>query len=137
MQSIVEKLRNEEMRHREKYKDDLLQNLFPKALGYLFSKIDEMSDISGPCLREVRGTLLGFRDALISRDEWQEDSGVTYHFELAEYAAAELESFFYPGRQPRRLNTRDALIFVSFLKARMEELHNIAGEIDDEYASIA
>lgn len=137
LQSVVCKLRNDEMIHREQHKHDLLQDLFPKTLGYLFTKIDEMSDISGPCLREVQERLLRFRDALVSRNEWRKDSGVTYDFELAEYAAGELECFFYPGQQPKRLNARDARIFVTFLKARIEELRAIAKEIDDEYASPA
>jgi hypothetical protein len=79
--------------------------------------------------------LLQFREALEKRGEWRKDSGaVYYYYELAEYAANELENYFNLG-QIRRLNEKDVLIFASFLNNQMEELRKIAKEIDHEYAS--
>jgi hypothetical protein len=122
------------MAHRKKHKGELLQDLFPDTLGYLFSKITEMYDLSGPCLREVKGMLVRFREAIENRGEWRKDSGAVYYYELAEYAADELEHYFYPEKA-RRLNEKDVLVFASFLKNQMEELRGIAKEIDDEYGS--
>jgi hypothetical protein len=134
LQSVVDKLRSDEMAHREKYKGELLQDLFPNTLGYSFSKIIEMSALSGSCLREVKGMLVRFREALEKRGEWRKDSKAVYYYELADYAADELERYFYP-EQARRLNEKDVRVFASFLNYQMEELHSIAKEIDDEYTS--
>jgi hypothetical protein len=75
-----------------------------------------------------------FREALEKRSEWHNDSGAVYYYELADYAAEEMERHFY-SEQARWLNEKDVLIFASFLKNQMEKLRGIAKEIDDEYAS--
>jgi hypothetical protein len=134
LRAAVDKLRSDEMAHRNKHKGEILQDLFPDSLGYLFSKITEISPLSGLHLREVKGVLLQFREALEKRGEWRKDSGAVYYYELAEYAANELENYFNP-KQTRRLNEKDVLIFASFLNNQMEELRKIAKEIDHEYAS--
>jgi hypothetical protein len=134
LQSVVDKLRSDEMAHREVHKAELLRDIFPDTLGYLFTKVTEMSAASGPCLREAKGMLVRFREALERRGEWLKDSGAAYYYELAEYAADELDRYFYP-QEVRRLTERDVLVFASFLQNQMEELRRVAKEIDDEYAS--
>jgi hypothetical protein len=135
LQSVVDKLRSDELAHREKHKDQLLQDIFPDTLGYLFSKITEISPISGPCLQEMKGMLVRFRKALEERGEWGSDSGVAYYYGPAEYAVSELERYFNSADHPSRLNAQDVFIFASFLKTQIEELRGIAKEIDDEYAA--
>lgn len=133
LQSIVEKLRSDEMAHREKHKGELLQNLFPKPLGYMLSKVTEMSEISGPCLQEMTMMLSRFREALEKRNEWISDSEVVYCHKRAEYAAREMQPYFENHRS--RLNSDDIYIFATFLKMQIEYLFELAKELDDEYCS--
>jgi hypothetical protein len=119
LDDIVEKLRSDEMAHREKHQTELLQDIFPDTLGYLFSKIYEGSPLAELNLQEVKRMLARFREALVARDEWRKDSGAAYYVGLAEYPMEELERFFDPVLQSK-LNGRDAYIFASFLQAQLD-----------------
>lgn len=136
MQGIVDNLRNDEMKHRAKHKDEKLQDIFPDTLHYIFQKIFEMSPLSGPCLKDIKARLARFRAALETRNEWREDGGLSYAFNLAVYPADQLEQFF-DARQDSKLNDQDAYIFISFLKAQIDQLREMARQLDEEYAADA
>jgi hypothetical protein len=112
---IVEKLRRDEMAHRAKFKDEKLQDFLPDTLNYIFSKIFEMSSLSGPCLKDINVRLGKFRTALEVRNEWRDDDEIAYSFNLAQYPADELVKFFDAPHESK-LNEKDAHIFISFLK---------------------
>jgi hypothetical protein len=136
LQQIVEKLRSDEMAHREKHKTELLQELFPRTLGYYFGKVYEGAPLAAPHLALIKECLTGFRQALAERGEWRKDSVAAHDMEFAEYSIEELEHFFDPARESK-LNDHDVYIFISFLQAQVEKIRDIAKEIDDEYASVA
>jgi hypothetical protein len=131
---IVEKLRSEEMAHREKYKDDRLEDSFPDTLGYLVSKIMENSPLSAISVKEIKSMVTRFKEALIARGDLVEGGGAAYEIELVEYPLTELECYIDPGCQSH-LNSRDANIFASFVKAQVEQLREMARQIDEDYAS--
>jgi hypothetical protein len=131
---IVGKLRIDEMAHRTKHKTELIQELFPDILGYLISKICENSPVAEVHIREIKRVISRFREALENRGEWIAGSAVACEVELAEYPLGELRSFFSDANQSR-LNERDVYIFATFLKTQVEQLREIAREIDEKYGS--
>ena len=89
----VDKLQIDEMAHRTKHKTELLQELFPDTLGYLISKIYENSPVAELHVREIKGMISRFREALQKRDEWIDGSSITDKVELAEYPLEVLSPF--------------------------------------------
>jgi hypothetical protein len=75
-----------------------------------------------------------FKETLIARGDLIEGGGAAYEIELVEYPIAELECYFDRGRESH-LNSRDANIFASFVKAQVEQLRALAKEIDEDYAT--
>lgn len=75
---VVEKLRADEMAHREKHKADLLRDLFPDTLAYHVSKISEGPPMAGPSIAMIKQVVAQFRDALKARGDWEECGSAAY-----------------------------------------------------------
>ncbi len=142
LQTVVEKLRRDEMAHRENHRETKLQDLFPQTLGYYFQKIYEATrggtafPAGGNHVGLVRECLANFRGALQKRGEWDIHDSVSYHMDLIDYPLAEIEKYF-ANRESAKLNEKDAFIFSSFVESQIEELRQIAKDIDDRYSSEA
>jgi hypothetical protein len=91
---LVEKLRSDEMTHRQKHKDKKLQDIF-SGIGYAFSKIygGTMGDTEFRFVRihvrEIKSCLGCFRVALQKRGEW--GGSVEYFYNLRAYPLQQLD----------------------------------------------
>jgi hypothetical protein len=132
---LVEKLRSDEMAHRQKHNDKKLENMF-SGLGYAFSKIyggttgDTEFFFVGIHVREIKTCLRCFREALEQRGEW--GSAVEDFYKLIEYPLQQLDEYA-EDRGRTKLNDKDAYIFGSFVQSQVEHIKEIAKELDDEY----
>src|SRR5436305_4919223 len=125
---------------------DTLVGLFPPTMGYDFEKLNQGIYESGPektahagmalgALRNVRGVLTRLHEALTKRGhELDPYSGIGYLYEEVRYPIAKLEAFLETkhanGIVP--IDEEAASIFAFFIRAKLEELREIAGEIDAE-----
>lgn len=138
--NVVEKLIEEEMAHREQFRDEKLKAAFPQTLGYYFEKIFEATRggnaflLGGPHVTFVAECLDQLEHLLKQRGLWDVYDSISYHMDLARYPLDELMKFF---KEPTisKLNDKDAYIFALFLKGQVEDLKRISEEIDDEYSS--
>lgn len=140
LEEIIKTLDEDEMEHREKFRDEKLTDCFPPTLGYFFSKIFEAIhnpryfslgkmhvDLVLDCLAKMRALL-------DKRGEWGIHDSVNYEYELLEYPLSQLQLFFFDTASSR-LSDKDAYIFTSFVQNRFKALQKMAQEIDEQYAS--
>jgi len=138
LREVVGKLKEEEMKHKEEFRDKKLKEVFPPALGYFFRKIFEATRGNKPLpIGEMHVKLVGdclqdFKALLEERQLWGVLDSVTYGMELAQYPLNEL-ALYFENPDKSKLNERDAFIFASFLREQINELKQIATEIDEEY----
>jgi len=141
--SVASELERKEAAHKDEFKMEKLASLFPSSLTYSFQKIFEGTwrieypSLAGVSLRSVKQTIEAFRDALARRGiEIDTYDPIKHIYELLEHPLAELENFFRSakaGAQPN-INPETAYIFAFFVRAQINELRQIAEEIDDDYA---
>jgi hypothetical protein len=138
LQDLIEKLRSDEMSHREKYKDDKISDILSGSLSYAFGKIfqgtigDTEFILVGIHVKEIKDCLGRFRAALEARGDW--GGTVSYDFGLLDYPLQKLEEYG-ANRNEAKLNDKDAYIFAHFVESQIEDLKMIAKELDDEYAA--
>jgi hypothetical protein len=134
---LVEKLRSDEMMHREKYPDEKLHDILAGGLGYALGKIYEGVNgdtefmLVGIHLREIKECLGRFRAALEARGDL--GGTVLHDLGLLDYPLEKLDEYA-ANRNGTRLNDKDAYIFARFVESQIDELKIIAKELDDEYA---
>lgn len=140
LEKVIEKLRKEELEHRERHMKERLQDNFPDTLGYYFSKIFEAADdpsffpLGKLHIELIEKCTAEFRQGLEKRGEWGAYSSINYLYELLEYPIKELKIFF-SEKGKSKLNSKDVYIFTEFVRNQMKELEDIAKEIDADYAS--
>ncbi len=139
LEEVIGKMDETENKHRLEYRDEKLQDVFPKALSYYFGKIFEaihntayfpLGEMHVDLVTECLSSL---KDCLEKRGEWGVYDSVDYEYELLEYPLAELKTFFSDG-DASKLNAKDAYIFCAFVREQIKNLQQIAKEIDDEYS---
>jgi len=141
---VVAKLKEDEMEHRRKHKDERLQDIFPSTMGYYFEKISgacygsEPSDLGAGVggLVSVLDCLEKFKTALQTRGILKAYDSVTYHLDLIEYPLTELKRYF-ENSPDSTLNGKSAYIFAFFAHKQLDMLQQMAKDIDEEYASEA
>lgn len=135
---LLERLNNEEMAHKEKFKDQRLADLFPKTMSYHFTKIFDAIQVAGA--REmsrihvniIRNVTTKFRSSLEEREEIPAHDHVAVELEWAQYSMAKVEAYFSTNSE-EIVSSRDAYIFTSFLMEKMNLLREMAEEFDEEY----
>jgi hypothetical protein len=139
LDALLQSLQKEEMEHREQFRQEKFAALFPGVLGYYFEKVYESVRASNAWeygalhISLIREIVEKFKAALTKRQIIGAYQGVDYQLELLEYPLTQLAEYF--AQQGKgRLNTRDAEIFTSFVESEMAKLHNMAQELDAEYA---
>lgn len=142
LMDAVEKLRGEEMKHREQHRQEKLRDIFPGTMGYYFEKIYEATwgerkfPLGATHLSLVEECLGNFRLALEDRKEWGIHASIAWHFELIDYPISELKRYF-SDKTASKLNDKDAYIFAKFVEGEIKHFETIASEIDETYASPA
>jgi hypothetical protein len=141
LDTVLQLLRDEEMKHRERHRSELLQDVFPDTLEYHFSKLKEAT-FGGTAyqmglghLDTVRNCLKNFQRGLENRGEGGVYDSVDYHINLLCYPIERLSEYFSECDK-KGLNDKDAYIFATFVEQQTLELRAIAVEIDEDYASV-
>lgn len=136
LQNAISHLNKEAMEHKNKHKDKKLADIFHPTLHYYYEKIGEAIFGNMPkqfgigILNLVADVPKKFREALEEREIFEayelEDT-----FEWTEYPLSKLAQFF--EGTDGSLNKKDAHIYLSFVRKQIDELHQIAKEIDEDY----
>lgn len=140
LDAIVKKLREEEMKHRDKFKDKSLSDIFPQTLAYYFEKIGEAINGNKPAqlgaahVKRVIGIIDHFQESLNERGILNAYDSITDYLGLIEYPLKELLHFL-ENEHESKLNRDDAYIFMFFVKKHIDDLVEIARELDEKYSS--
>jgi hypothetical protein len=140
LSQIVSALREEEMKHRKKFQNEKLADVFPHTLDYYCSKMCEsiwghMPKVFGAGMVDiVINYVTEFKEALNRRGLLKALDSTTYLFDQLSYPLTKLKTYFSDVANPE-FNDKDALIFVFFIREHINELRDIAKEIDGQYAS--
>jgi len=143
LKKIIKVLKAEEKKHKEKFKMEKLEAIFPNTLSYYIEKIFEnigKLDRAKLGLRHVK-LIKKFMDKLkeslqkrgIEIDTYD---SIKYQYELLEYPITELELYFdsSKAKEEPRINDKTAYIFTCFIKEELRELKEMVIEIDSEYS---
>ena len=140
LEVLLETLKKEEMEHRKKFRDEKLAALFPETLHYYFEKVYQaarrsaLSEYGALHVSLIGKVIENFKSALEKREIAGAYCGVEDQLNQLEYPLAQLSEYF-ADKGEGRLNAKDAEIFTSFLQNEMSELHEMARNLDAEYAA--
>ena len=141
--SVTNKLEQEEMAHKEKFRDEKLTSIFPDSLDYHFQKLlestesKEQNKLGVINLRQIKKSLEDFRETLANRGiELETYDSIKYVYEQIEYPLSELERFFQMSKKEKdsNIDEKAAYIFAFFIEKQFDELKQIAKEIDSDYS---
>lgn len=140
LKEVLEELKKEEKEHKEKFKGKKLVDLFPNSLGYFIRKMyEEIHRRKAPPslgtthFKPVEKALNDFRQALEKRDLWEASESIKYIYEELEYPVGELKRYF-EGTIDSDSSDKGANINLFFIQKKVEELKEIAEQIDEDYA---
>ena len=137
--ALLQALQKEDMEHREKFKSEKLEELFPPQLPYYFEKVYEsilsnrVWGYGASHVSQIHKIITNFSAALENRGIAGAYPGVEYQLELLEYPLSQLAVYF-AHKGEWRLNANDAQIFTSFVQNEISKLREMALEIDEKYA---
>lgn len=136
----IERLHQIEMEHRQEFKDEKLENIFPSQMSYYFEKIfswihspsESNNAIGRVGLDIISEAFFKFKGALTKRGILNGSSHLRYEIDEAEYPLQELIAYF--EHSGFLTDPRAADIFLHFLRDKLRDLVKIAAELDEEYA---
>jgi len=135
---ISTKLIEADRMHREKYKDELIVDIFHSSIGYQFSKIAEgiystatshHRSFGVNMLESIEKTYFEFENALKERNELTEY--IEYDLEQYKHAIKILKSFL--TKENGNLTERDARIYLFYIREKHTYFVEATKEIDEEY----
>ena len=144
LKKIIKVLKAEEKAHKEKFKMEKLEAIFPNTLSYYIEKIFEnigkldRAKLGLVHVKLVKQVMDKMRKSLQKRgiviDTYD---SIKCLYESLEYPITELELYFdgSKAKEEPRINDKTAYIFTCFIKEELYELKEIAKEIDFEYNS--
>lgn len=137
---IADKLAEADRMHKKRFKDSLLRDVFPSAMGYFFEKIGQGIRAHSPGdrefgrsnLRMLKETYEKFQSAIEERNELSEYT----KFDLDQYfhAIERLEGYF--AGSDESMEEPDARIYWSYLRNEHAGFAQIAEEIDEQYQKL-
>ena len=141
LDNVIKTLENEEMEHRKKFAGKKLAGVF-SSTSYPLSKIFEVLNPKSAhaplgenhvdrILRSIEAFKTGLKDREIL--EAYERKGGKHTLELLAYALQQLQTYFR-DRAETHINEKDAYIFAHFVRTQIQNLRQIAEEIDKEYS---
>ncbi len=140
LKNVIEKLKEEEMEHRQTYREVKLAHIFPQTLGYYFEKIyesigkDTLTEYGGMHVELISNVLTKFRDEMTRRGILEAHDTVEYEVRRILYPLNALKEYF-SSPSTSKLNNEDAEIFIFFIKKHIDDLREIAEEIDEDYTA--
>lgn len=133
---LLDRLKEDEMKHREMFRNDLLEDIFPFTIGYYFQKLNEgiygIKKIGLMHTKLLQTIVDNFKMALEKRDILE--SHIQHSIDLINYPLSELKLFF-ESAEKSFLNDKSAYIFSFFVREQIRSLQELAKEIDSEYAT--
>jgi len=141
--SIVNKLEQEEAAHKEKFRAEKLASIFPNSLDYHFQKLlesterEELKALGLINLQQIKKSLQDFRETLAKRGiELEACDSIKYVYQQIEYPLSELERFFQMSKKEKdaNINEKAAYIYAFFLEKQVDDLRQMAREIDEDYS---
>jgi hypothetical protein len=140
LNEIIKKYEKDDKMHKKRYVSDKLEQIF-HGINYDTSKLYEGIEHgeifktihAGILLKEIGRILDKFENKLKEREE---EHCVTEIYREIAYPMRELVKYFKNSNTERIINHQTAYIFVFYIDKKIEELKNIAIEIDNEYAGI-
>lgn len=134
---IAEKLEEADRMHKEKFKETLIQDTFPSAMGYFFEKIGQgiWAHSSGDRefgqmnLRMLKEAYEKYKESLSERNELSEYT----EFDLNEYFHAIKRIEEYLSEASETIVELDARIYLSYLRNEHKGFVQLAKEIDEQY----
>lgn len=135
---VVERLREEEMAHKEQFSDKKLSSAFPQTIGYYFQKIYQATrgerdhPFGAMHIKLVKECIQQFESMIKERGPMEAYDSITYQLDMLNYPIEQLEMYFSETIESK-LNSDDAYIFTHFVQSEMTTLQSIAKEIDEEY----
>ena len=145
--SIIDKLKKEENEHKQKFKNEKLEDCFPQIVHYYFEKIYESisnfekypPNFGLVHLNLIRKSIEDFQKVLAKRDiDWETYPDIKNTCGDIEYPFSKLEEFLNSIKdgKPTNINGKDAVIFWENSRQHFNELIQIIREIDEEYAQL-
>lgn len=136
---LVEKLEDEDKKHKERFSQSPLSDIFHSTMGYYFEKVSQ--GINSPShgnkefglsmLNLIEETYVKFREALSERREFCDYAAFDFNEYL--HAIRKLKLYLSDSHESN-LSETDARIFCFFIRERHEGFVKIAEEIDAEYS---
>jgi len=143
LKKVINVLEAEERIHKEKFKMEKLEAVFPNTFSYYIEKIFEnigksknakLGLMHVKLVKEVMGKL---KESLQKRGiEIDTYDSIKDLYELLEYPITELELYFDRSKtkEELKINDKTAYIFAYFVREHSSKLKEIAKEIDSEYS---
>jgi len=144
LKKVIKVLKAEEKAHKEKFKMDNLEVVFPDALSYYIEKIFENigkldhAELGLVHVKLVKKVMDKLKRALQKRGiEIDTYDSIKFLYELLEYPIIELELYFEKllAREEPNINDKTAYIFAYFIREHLSQLKEITKEIDNEYSN--
>jgi len=144
LKKVINVLKAEEKAHREKFKMEKLEAVFPDTFSYYIGKIfeniekSEHAELGLMHVKLVKEVMDKLKESLQKRGiEIDTYDSIKYLYELLESPITELKLYFdrLIAKKEPRINDKTAYIFAYFLREQLSKLKEIAKGIDDEYSS--
>ena len=142
---VAMEIQERDNRHKERFMAETLRSVFPRNFNYELGKLmestytDDLLGFGNAMISEVKKVMDDLKNALSRRDLGIDSyPGVEGVYEELRYPVARLEVYFRDGvfsAESPEDSKRACYIFARFIREKMLELVQIAGEIDEEYSS--
>jgi hypothetical protein len=129
--------------HKNQFKGEKLVDIFSPALGYHLEKIylnipdKGNAEFAAINLKVIHDALEEFQTALAKRGiELDTYDVIEDLYNVLEYPMAELAAYFQllgQGDTPK-INDQTAYIFAFFISKKLDQLKEVAAELDEDYA---
>jgi hypothetical protein len=135
--SIVEKLEKVDEMHKDKFRDNMLQDIFHSGMGYSFQKIAAAIDTHSPRDRDW-----GLKNLEIIIEVYEEfSSALSKRNEINDFTEHDLQEYFnalnklnkFLSGKNNSMDKSDAYIYEYYIKNKNEHFISIAKEIDESY----
>ena len=143
LKKVINDLQAEKKAHKEMFKMEKLEAVFPDTLSYYIGKIFEnigkpdRAPLGQGNVKLVKKVMGKLKEALQKRGiELGTYDSINYVYDLLEYPITELEQYFdwLIAKKKPRINDKTAYIFAYFISEHLSKLKESAKEIDDEYS---
>ena len=141
LQDVWRILQEREQEHRDQYKNQKLEALFPAVLNYMFEQIAKVLWAGGSSnrmlglwgIQGVAKAVDDLRSALEARGIVNGSSHTASFFQELEHPITEITK--YMEGTPSFLSGKSAPVYLFYIREKLDDLKEMAREIDREYAT--